>query len=84
MALREVTVDGCAWQVWEVHPGQSGYSLDLSMVAAGNREGWLCFRCTDSKRRISPIPSSWESMTDTELAELTRGAGTVSEGKRIL
>ena len=82
MPLREITVDGCDWQVWEVHPGRSEFSLDVSMVAEGNREGWLCFRCSDSKRRLIPIPEGWENLPDNQLAELTRRAMVVAEGRR--
>lgn len=34
------------------------------------REGWLCFECAGERRRLAPIPSGWEQLTEAELASL--------------
>ena len=36
--------------------------------------GWLAFESGMEKRRLCPIPSQWESLTDTELARLVSEA----------
>jgi hypothetical protein len=38
------------------------------------RQGWLCFDSTVEKRRLSPIPRNWQSLSDRELEELSRHA----------
>ncbi len=38
------------------------------------REGWLCFECSGERRRLAPIPSGWELLTESELASLCLSA----------
>lgn len=37
-------------------------------------QGWLAFESGLEKRRLCPIPSQWESLTDAELASLASQA----------
>jgi hypothetical protein len=41
------------------------------------REGWLCFQSGDDKRRLFPVPPSWEVRTDDELWAMCRAASAV-------
>lgn len=43
-------------------------------------EGWLVFQSEDQKRRLAPIPSSWESCRGSELRELWEKAEVISPG----
>jgi hypothetical protein len=36
--------------------------------------GWLCFETSGEKRRLSPIPPGWDSLSDNELAALCKQA----------
>ena len=46
--------------------------------------GWLCFERKGEKRRLSPFPSNWSNMTDSELGELCASAEKVAHGTRRL
>jgi hypothetical protein len=46
-------------------------------IAAGLSGGWLAFDAGGDRRRLSPIPEGWESMSDSELALLSRKAPSV-------
>jgi hypothetical protein len=37
-------------------------------------DGWLCFECTDEKRRLVPVPPGWARLSDDELAGLLENA----------
>ena len=80
MALREYNdVDGVTWRVWEVKP--SSMSPGSSTLLPGEfTGGWLCFDCGSEKRRLSPVPRSWEQRTDKELDVLRRAAPVVKGG----
>ncbi len=73
VAIREVTVDGRVWTVWDVAPGgMTGHPLTEAL-----RGGWLTLQCGDQKRRIIPSPAGWKEWTDEELADAVRGATPV-------
>jgi hypothetical protein len=36
--------------------------------------GWLTFQCEDEKRRLSPIPSHWMTLSDEDLMTLSHSA----------
>lgn len=38
------------------------------------RHGWLAFQSGYERRRLAPIPSGWEDLTDEALGELARSA----------
>lgn len=55
MALRDVTVDGDRWTVWEVWPqGFTGRRVREEL-----REGWLAMHFDSQKRRVTPVPAGW-------------------------
>lgn len=48
---------------------KGGFSL-----TPGLERGWLCFECTDEKRRLVPAPRDWDTCSDETLAEYLRAA----------
>ena len=78
MALREFRDGkGTAWKVWGVTPD----SLDKRTTAEDYmrdwQDGWLCFECTDSRRRLATFPPGWEELPDDELEALLSRAQVV-------
>jgi len=45
--------------------------------------GWLAFETKGEKRRLAPIPESWESMNDEDIAELCERAQLVTPSRRL-
>ena len=43
----------------------------------GLSQGWLTFESAAERRRLSPIPSGWETATEAQLAALCARASTV-------
>lgn len=73
--------DGTVWEVWDVLPGlqlgpRSGRGPLLPDEMA---DGWLCFDGPGEKRRLFPIPPSWEDSEDEDLWEMCRGANAVRQ-----
>jgi len=77
VALREYRdQNGVLWRVWHVQPGMM--VSDRGAVADELQGGWLCFECDDGeKRRLRPVPASWEERSDHELDILRRAADPV-------
>ena len=78
MALREFRDSkGVSWKVWSVTPD----SLDKRTTAEDYmkdwQDGWLCFECPDSRRRLATFPPGWEDLPDDELETLLRRAQVV-------
>ena len=70
MAIRELTVDGVRWTIWDVASGgMTGQPLNEDL-----RGGWLNIQSTGQKRRIIPSPDGWEEWADDRLAEAVRTA----------
>ena len=92
-----VDKDQCVWDVWEVVPSTVASKVEERSVhprissRRGPRKillpkalqnGWLAFQCEDERRRISPIPAGWETMTDDELIRLLERAGRVEKARK--
>ena len=78
MALREFRdSNGVSWKVWSVTPD----SLDKRTTAEDYmrdwQDGWLCFECPDSRRRLATFPPGWEDLPDEELEALLGRAQVV-------
>lgn len=78
MALREFRDSkGVTWKVWSVTPD----SLDKRTTAEDYmkdwQDGWLCFECPESRRRLATFPPGWEELTDGELESLLARAQPV-------
>ena len=72
---------GARWEVFEVHRA----SDRPGAVSAGMELGWLAFVHGAEKRRLAPIPSGWEQVSDAELLALcatARAAGPRPDGTR--
>jgi len=87
MGLREFRDKrGVQWKVWNVTPD----SLDKRTTAEDYmkewQDGWLCFECSEHRRRLASYPPTWEDLSDSELESLLdrsqmvkrRAAGEVS------
>lgn len=48
-------------------------------LAEGFGSGWLTFESLREKRRLNPIPSRWEALTESELRALCERARKVSK-----
>jgi len=48
-------------------------------LSEGYGRGWLTFESVDEKRRLIPIPSGWEDLSQTELRELCEKARRVTK-----
>lgn len=65
MAYREFTDgDGTQWRAWDTYPGSA------ANVRPGFEGGWLGFESGDERRRLAPVPPSWEEASDDELREM--------------
>jgi hypothetical protein len=77
VALREYKDgEGVTWRVWSVSP--SAISETGETVLPGDYQtGWLCFDSGAEKRRLTPVPQSWEKRSERELDVLRRAAAVV-------
>jgi hypothetical protein len=65
---------GVRWDVWAVYP--EGRPSQLSALPSTFQSGWLVFESANEKRRLSPIPSDWQTVAVEELARLCSRAET--------
>ncbi len=63
---------GVRWDVWPVYPEPR--AAQLSALTGTFQSGWLVFESIGEKRRLSPIPSNWESLPPGELERLCERA----------
>jgi hypothetical protein len=70
MAVREFSDrNGVLWRVWRTRPSRDVYLGKF-------REGWLTFECAGERRRLAPVPASWEDLSVTRLELMCRAAET--------
>jgi hypothetical protein len=50
-------------------------------LSAGHGGGWLTFESLEEKRRLIPIPSHWEDLSQTELRALCDKARRVAKNE---
>jgi hypothetical protein len=85
MALREFADRrGVRWMVWDIRPGSTQMLLaGTEYPAAYYRAGWLSFRSLwgTEQRRLSPIPSNWETCPDAELVQMLEQAVTAEPAR---
>jgi hypothetical protein len=68
MPIREFTDStGASWVVWSTLPSLGGLPVEM-------RGGWLTFESAQSRRRLMPIPPSWEEVPTARLELLCRAA----------
>lgn len=80
---------GIEWEVFEVHRA----SASPRGVSSGLEQGWLAFVGPEGKRRLAPVPTTWETAPASELERLCQSARRAmvtqfsppdDEGKRAL
>ena len=71
---------GVKWDVWAVYPG--GRPSQLSALRGPFQTGWLVFESSAEKRRLSPIPNDWSTMSAVELERLCQQASPASRRPR--
>jgi hypothetical protein len=78
MAVRDIVApDGTKWKVWAVM-GSSIHPKTAAEDYLGEySEGWLCFECADSRRRLARFPPDWDKLPDKELLRLLKSAQPV-------
>jgi len=85
MAVREFTDgSGREWRAWDVAPDQlNPRTKDEDYLAQLYHTGWIVFetRSGDDKRRLYPIPKSWDELPDAELMVLLEKAERVPQRK---
>jgi hypothetical protein len=100
MAHRKITDrDGREWDVWAVSPKaidrrtrdesrvveRRGPNIGfVGRVSDRLRAGWLAFQTTHEKRRLSPIPPGWETLSDDELLQLLEQAPKAGKPARLI
>lgn len=78
MALREYSDEtGVRWRVWQVQPGSFAAASVVGRLPDEFCGGWLCFESEGEKRRLMPVPPSWDERSDSELDVLRRAAESV-------
>ncbi len=82
MAVRDtVDTDGTKWKVWAV-TGASIHPKTAAEDYLGDySEGWLCFECPNSRRRLAQFPQDWDKLPDKELLRLLKSAHVVQPRK---
>ena len=72
---------GNEWTVFEVK--RTGNEEDnWAYLPRGFRAGWLCFESRAGKRRLSPVPDGWKTLSGDELERLLRRADQVVRARR--
>ena len=72
MAYREfVDSRDVVWRVWSTVPSDGGH------LHGGFQHGWLTFEGGNELRRLTPIPSGWETAPREHLEHLCRDARDV-------
>ena len=60
--------DGIEWEVREIANAMMPASLEKLLGPDRRRSGWLTFQsATGERRRLSPYPSDWATVTDFEI-----------------
>lgn len=83
MPLREFTnPKGEHWKVWDITPERLHPSTRDGDYLQGFVDGWLVFETIDGrdKRRLYPVPVSWEELSDEALDLLCEQAESVKSG----
>jgi hypothetical protein len=63
---------GVTWDVFAVHP--EARLSPHSQLRGTFSQGWLCYDSGTEKRRLSPIPENWQSLSDADLERLAERA----------
>ena len=67
-----VDAAGVTWDAFAVHP--SADTAGKARLPEPYQRGWLSFDSGSERRRLSPIPDGWHSVTDDALEQMCRSA----------
>lgn len=67
---------GIWWDVFAVYPEVR--LSPHSQLKGPFQQGWLCFDSGTEKRRLSPIPDDWRTISDADLEQLAQRAEVAS------
>jgi len=70
---------GARWDVWAVYPEARP---SQSALPGTFQSGWLVFESGTEKRRLSPIPSNWQTLPPRELERLCERAEIATRRRR--
>ena len=77
--------DGNDWDIWDVIPSIAAQALAQERshrspepprrpahytLPPAFRDGWLAFQSENESRRLAPIPTAWNQLSDAELRHL--------------
>ena len=77
--------DGYDWDIWDVIPSIATQALAQERsnrspepprrpahytLPPAFRDGWLAFQSENESRRLAPIPTAWNQLSDAELRQL--------------
>jgi hypothetical protein len=65
---------GIWWDVFAVYPEIRVSSSSRSQLPGTFQQGWLCFDSGTEKRRLSPIPDDWRTVSEHDLEEMAKRA----------
>jgi hypothetical protein len=71
---------GIWWDVFAVYP--ESRQTRRSQLQGTFQQGWLCFDSGTEKRRLSPIPEDWRTVSDEALEQLAHRAEVASRRGR--
>jgi hypothetical protein len=71
---------GVSWDVWAVYP--EARASQASALPGPFQSGWLVFESASEKRRLSPIPSDWQTVAASELERLCEQAEVATRRAR--
>lgn len=67
---------GVTWDAFAVHP--SAEAAGKARLPGPFQRGWLSFDSGEERRRLSPIPEGWQTMSDASLREACQRAEIAS------
>ena len=76
LALVDTTLDTSAVRE-RVATDRRRFSFRRVGVAAAYEHGWLCFECEDEKRRLAPVPDTWDNAEPEQLQAWCQAAKRV-------
>jgi hypothetical protein len=71
---------GVRWDVWAVYP--EARPSQVSALPGTFQSGWLVFESETEKRRLSPIPSNWQTLPPSDLERLCEQAESATRRGR--
>ena len=72
---------GTWWDVFAVYPESRQWPH--TPLKGTFQQGWLCFDAGTEKRRLSPIPDDWRTVSDKDLERLAERAEVASSRGRL-